>query len=135
MGVVKSADGSWLVMAKITPPTNRELDEAPKSVAQTAPGTGYGFDSSFQLQMMMQIQASIGELKGSVEGLKVTTNARLDKIDNKIDALEEKISGLTHKAYAAGVVLLLLLAVGGFILNKGWDLLIQNVSITTTVKK
>lgn len=81
----------------------------------------------FTLQAVMEMQKSIGGLETSVKSL----NESLTKISGKIDSLETKVSGISHKVYAAGVVLAILIAiggtVGGFIVNKAWDIAFSQV--------
>ena len=74
-------------------------------------------DHSFTLQAIMELQKSVGQLTEAVN----TTRSSLDKQGEHLGKIEEKISGITHKLYAAGVVLAIGLAVGGFLLNKSWD--------------
>jgi hypothetical protein len=59
---------------------------------------------------MMQMQQSIGELKADVKHL---TSAS-DKHGGKLDRI-------SHIVFAAGVVLTIVLAIGGFFMNKIWD--------------
>lgn len=83
----------------------------------TAPPMG-GMDHSFSLQILMEIQRSLGGLCSDVTALR----SEIDKSTQKLDRLEEKISGITHKMYGASVVIVIVLAVGGFLINKVWDM-------------
>jgi len=58
----------------------------------------------------MQMQQSIGELKATVNHL----NNASEKHGTKLDRI-------SHIIFAAGVVLAIVLAIGGFLLNKIWD--------------
>lgn len=95
-------------------------------IGTTTPSTAGLIDHSFTLQAIMELQKSNGNLTGAVSALKQS----IDKLDNKLDKIEEKVSGVTHKIYAAGVVLAILVCLGGFIINKAWDLMIKQVQIT-----
>jgi hypothetical protein len=59
---------------------------------------------------MMQMQQTMGELKATVAHLTSASDQQGQKLDR-----------ISHRMYAAGVVLAILLAVGGFLLNKVWD--------------
>lgn len=119
--------------------TRRGIDEeSPQVPAQVTPAMGQhiGGDHSFTLQAIMELQRSTGELRSSVQSLKESIE-KLDaniersqqRMEGRIDRFDEKISGVTHKIYAAGVVLVILLAVGGFIVNKAWDLMAEQITI------
>jgi hypothetical protein len=81
-------------------------------------------DHSFTLQMIMELQKSTGQLTECVNSLRTS----LDRQSGQLDKIEEKVSGVTHKLYAASVVLAILLVVGGFIIDKTWDLMAQQIS-------
>lgn len=93
----------------------------PESVggATTPPPSYANQDHSFILQTVMELQKSTGELTSAVNALKES----IDKQDSKMDKIEGTVSGVTHKMYAAGVVLAILVVIGGFIVNKAWDLM------------
>lgn len=119
--------------------TRRGIDEeSPQVPAQVTPAMGQyvGGDHSFTLQAIMELQRSTGELRSSVQSLKESIEKldsnierSLQRVDSRMDRFDEKVSGVTHKIYAAGVVLLILLAVGGFIVNKAWDLMAEQITI------
>ena len=107
------------------PPTD------PRPEMQTTPGevtsTPQSFASpeyNFTLQIVFELQKSTGQLTEAVTSLK----ASIDRQTGRIEKLEDKLSGVTHKVYAAGVVLLILLGLGGFIVNKAWDLMVQKIT-------
>jgi hypothetical protein len=62
------------------------------------------------VESMMQMQQAIGELKANVIHLKDASNKQTAKLDR-----------ISHIIFAAGVVLAIVLAIGGFFLNKIWD--------------
>jgi hypothetical protein len=89
---------------------------------------GGGHDHSFTLQAIMEQQKAIGQLTESVNNL----NKSITELAGKIEKDDEKLSGVTHKIYAAGVVLAIVLVCGGFIVNKAWDMMA--VQIISNVK-
>jgi len=76
-------------------------------------------DHSFTLQAVMELQRSVGALTSSVNAL----IEHQKESTKKIDRMEDKLSGVTHKMYAAGVVLVLVLSAAGWLLNASWGLL------------
>jgi hypothetical protein len=66
---------------------------------------------------MMQIQKSIGELQSTVNHLKTTVDGHGSKLDS-----------ISHRVYAAGAVIAVLLGIGGWLLNKIWDKLVSVVA-------
>jgi len=64
----------------------------------------------YLVEMMMQMQHSLGELKSDVSHLKTASERH-----------GEKLGRIEKILFASGVVLALLLSVGGFFLNKIWD--------------
>lgn len=72
----------------------------------------------------MELQRSTGELTATVKSLKDA----VEKLESKVDKVEDKVSSVTHKIYAAGVVLGILVVVGGFIVNKAWDLMASQLA-------
>lgn len=72
----------------------------------------------------MELHKSTGQLTECVNSLR----SAIDSQSAQLEKIEEKVSGVTHKLYAAGVVLTILLMVGGFIVNKAWDLMAQQIS-------
>ena len=102
----------------------KSLISTPDEYSSPATPRNYGQTGhDFTLQTIMQLQKSTGQLTTAVESLKES----IDKQDKKVTKLEETISGVTHKIYAATAVLVILVAIGGFIVNKGWDLMATNI--------
>jgi hypothetical protein len=62
------------------------------------------------VESMMQMQQAVGELKANVVHLKDASDRQTAKLDR-----------ISHIIFAAGVVLAIVLAIGGFFLNKIWD--------------
>lgn len=98
------------------PSAGADQNTVPDAPMTTPPASG--MDHSFSLQMLMEIQRAIGTLSSEVSGL----HAEAEKASQKLDRLEEKISGVTHKIFAASAVVVVLLGIGGFLLNKAWDM-------------
>lgn len=87
----------------------KETQPEPTTPPATTPmaGVAYGMhDHSFTLQAILEMQKTLGKLEASVEKLSESDRETCSKI-NRI----EKIM------YAAGVVLIIAIAVGGWFLN------------------
>jgi len=103
------------------------------NVTETGPvsaGQSFGVDHSFTLQAIMELQKSTGQLTSCVESLK----ENIDKQDKKLDNIEGTLSAITHKIYAATAILAILVVIGGFIVNKSWDLMINQLGSSATVQ-
>ena len=96
-------------------------------------------DHSFTLQAIMDLQKSNGQLTESVNSLKTS----IESSNTKLNKIEDCVSGIEKKVYAAGVVIIIFLAFGGFLINKVADVYIQQMTsspnqqqpaITTTQK-
>lgn len=98
-------------------------ESVPLAPQVTAPAQGAGDYSPFVWKSLGDIQQTLGRLEASLDQVR----ADLIKVDAKLDKVEGKLSGVTHKIYAAGVVLVILVAVGGFVVNKAWDLMAKAV--------
>lgn len=107
--------------------------QRPKSSEQSTPDvTGdiatpqhfINADHSFTLQTVMELQKSTGQLTECINSLR----SSVDKQTTKLEKLEDKLSSVTHKIYAASVVLTIMVAVGGFIVNKAWNLMAQQIT-------
>ena len=68
-------------------------------------------------ETVLELQKSAGELCSEVR----LTREAIDKLDSRLDKIEERVSSVTHKLYAASVVVAILVAVGAFVINKAWD--------------
>lgn len=98
----------------------------------------------FTLQTIMELQKSVGGLQVSVATLTKSIEnqiAALDRTNDQVKAecheINNKISGITHKIYAAGVVLGIAVIFGGWVVNKSWDLIatIAVPALQDTVKQ
>jgi hypothetical protein len=113
------------------------------ATATQPPFTGH-HDHSFTLQVVMELQRSTGQLTEAVQTLKSTVDRldiKLDRLNeiqcSRIDSLGISISNIKKTLYATGVVLTLLLAVGGFIVDKSWDLVVDQIKprVEEAIKK
>lgn len=86
--------------------------------ASATPHAFPSHDHSFTLQTVLELQKSVGELCAEVR----LTRDAVEKINGRLDKIDDKVSAVTHKLYAAGVVVAILLTVGGFVLTKAWDM-------------
>ena len=97
------------------------------------PPTNVGADHSFTLQAIMDLAKSMGQVVESINGM----SKRIDDLSGRIEKLEEKVSSITHKLYAAGIVMAISVAVGGFVINKASDLAVGviNKAATTIIEQ
>jgi hypothetical protein len=90
----------------------------------TPPGSGGGGDySPYVWKQLADIQQSMGRLESTL----AQSLRNQEKVEAKVDKLEDKLSGVTHKIYGATAILTLLVAIGGFIVHKAWDLMVSNL--------
>jgi outer membrane murein-binding lipoprotein Lpp len=106
------------------------LDGTPSGAPASTPSYG-GHDHSFTLQAIMEMHKCVGNLQASTDNL--TTS--IQELSKRVDGMNEKLSGVTHKMYAAGVVLAILVAIGGFIVSKSWDLMVSQITISSQTQK
>jgi len=104
-----------MTMGKTNPSQEKGQPQQPP-LRQTPPNAPM-LDHSFTLQAVMEVQKSIGQLTEATRSMR----ADMDKQSARLDKIDEKLSGITHKLYAASVVLAIALAAGAFLLNKSWD--------------
>lgn len=86
-----------------------------------------GHDHSFTLQTIMELQKSTGQLIESVNNLR----SSVDSQNSKLQKIEDGLADVKRKIYAAGIVIGIVMVVGGFFVNKIWDLFSQQIVITT----
>lgn len=92
-------------------PANQPPDEAPATVPQTTPpGIGYGHPEYSFIQISMELQKSVTRMETILEEVRKTT-----------DDTKAKVSRFEKIIYAAGVLLLVALAIGGWMLNTAKD--------------
>jgi hypothetical protein len=81
--------------------------ETPQRFAETTPQGRYPMtDYSFTLQAIMELQKSVGALTEAVGGLKTNSAKQADKLDT-----------ISHRIYAASVVLTLAVPFVAFLAN------------------
>lgn len=107
--------------------------QPPSHFPERAPDTHYATDHSFTLQAIMEMQKAIGGISAEIKAL----SAGQQKFETKLDKMEDSLSTMSKQLYAAGVVILIALAVGGFIVDKAWDLMAEQIKpkIEDTIKK
>lgn len=94
---------------QVKPGTGQESE--PKDFPEVAPPNyAQVVGAGWIVESLMQMQHSMGELKANVDHLKDASGEHDKKLDR-----------ISHIIFASGVVLVIILAVGGFFLNKIWD--------------
>ena len=94
--------------------TRREQDDGtPKDFPQTTPPP-QPLDYSFTLQAVMELQKSTGQLKESI-----------DQLRKAVEGHGDQLNTISHRLYAAAVVIAVLIALGAFFLDKMWDTLVE----------
>lgn len=109
--------------AKSTP-SAAPLDTVPLPPQTPPPVQGGGDYSPYVWKQLGDIQQALGRLESNLNQIQRSQ----DKTDGKIDKLEEKLSGVTHKLYAASAILTILVVVGGFLVHKAWDLMVKTIT-------
>lgn len=103
---------------------SEQADVVPQTPQSTPPPNAGGGDySPFVWQRLGDIQTVLGRLESNTTRLA----ADIQKLEHKLDETNTKLSGVMQKIYAAGVVLTILLALGGFIVNKSWDMMARSL--------
>lgn len=115
-------------------------DSIPSSMPTGLPQTRLT-DNTFTLQAIMELQKATGQLTANVQALQKTiedqgcaTRREIDRVvtdmkagfssaDTETKDLKSKVSGVTHKIYAAGVVLSIFLVVSGWLVNCMWQMI------------
>ena len=96
--------------------------EPPRRFAETPPPSYPDtVDRTYLVETLMQMQSTLGELKAAVQHLtgELKTQART-------------LNRISHVIFAAGVVIAIVLSIGGFFLNKIWDVLIAALKASAT---
>jgi hypothetical protein len=103
------------------------MEPATPASVETPPAPYNGHhDHSFTLQAIMELKGSAGKVEATLEA---NTRA-IEKLDAKLDKIEEKLSGVTHKIYAAGILLTALVGIGVFVVDKAWDIVTASYDVT-----
>lgn len=104
--------------------TSEQADVVPQTPQSTPPlNAGGGDYSPFVWQQLGDIQKVLGRLESHTQRL----SEDIQKLDGKMEETNAKLSNVNQKIYAAGVVLTILLALGGFIVNKSWDMMARTL--------
>lgn len=106
-----------------TPRRKPEAEQIPAQQPQVTPSPQsssmpHGIDPAFIWTQLAELIRCNGTILESQRQLQ----SSMDRLLEKVDKIEDKVSGITHKVYAAGVVLTILVVVGGFFINKAWDM-------------
>jgi hypothetical protein len=90
--------------------SGRESSPPPES------GTPYQHpaDHSWNLQFLLDLKGAVHEMKEAIGTLKKNSDAQSTKLDS-----------ISHQIYAAWAVLVVLIGVGGFLLDKFWNVFIK----------
>ena len=99
----------------------------------TTPDNYSTHDHSFTLQLIMELQRSVGQLAESVNQTHRQLERFEDKADRRFDGIESAMSGVKITIAAAGVVLAIVIAISGFFVDKAWDSVASHIDIS--VKK
>lgn len=100
----------------------RTVDSSPNEGSVATPNHAFQDrtgNSDLVLNSIVGLERAVSALSTKVDALidaQKTASSRLEKA-------EDKLSGVTHKIYAAGVVLFILVAVGGWVVNASWTLI------------
>lgn len=114
-------------------PDNNATTPSLNEVTATQPNYTSHHDHSFTLQAIMEMQKTLGGLCEKIDSL----NTRINNFEKRLESVESTVSSMSHKQYAAGIILLMAIAIGGFIIDKAWDLVVEQIKpkIEETVKK
>jgi hypothetical protein len=92
------------------PKVEAEGATTPPRIPDVPPPYSQAVGSTWLIEAIMQLQQSISKLETKVDHL----TAASDKQGTKLDSI-------SHRMYAAGAVLAVVLSILGFFLNKIWD--------------
>ena len=73
-------------------------------------------DQSWVLQLLIDLKSSVSELKEAVRTLQKDSEKQSDKL-----------STISHQIYGAALVLVVILGLGTFLLDKFWDVIVKIV--------
>ncbi len=115
-------------MAKVNQQNSPVLLETVPSPPQTTPPVQGGGDySPYVWKQLGDIQQALGRLGAKIDQV----DGAQKKADFKMEKIEGTLSGITHNLYAASVILTILVVIGGFLVNKAWDLMVKNLAEET----
>lgn len=96
----------------------------PRDFPTTTPTETVSREYSFSLQAVMELQKAVGQL-----------SERMDSVRKQIENQGEKLDSISHQIYAAWAVLVVLLTVGGFIIDKSWSLIMAVLALALKAPK
>jgi|GEM_PF-5079569 len=108
---------------------NNDRGTEPVRPATTTPTNYSTQDHSFTLQLIMELQRSIGQVAESV----AQGHRDSQRIESKLDTLDASMTSVKVTITVAGVVLAIIIAISGFFIDKAWDVISNHVEIS--VKK
>lgn len=76
------------------------------------------------------VMMAIMEMKKELGGISSDLRT-LSKIESRLDKIEESVSAISKQMYAAWVVIVIALAIGGFFIDKLWDTAAEHITIST----
>lgn len=97
-------------------PRQRDVEPQESPARPPVPYAGHS-DHSFTLQAVMEMQKSIGAMECSVGHL----SSKLDSQKQTMDDMRKVVGSIEKVIYAAGVILLIALALGGWMLSTAKD--------------
>ena len=86
-------------------------------------------DHSFTLQLIMELQRSVGQVSESLAQIHRDTS----RIESRLDKLDSSMSSVKTTITAAGIVLAIIIAISSFFVDKAWDSVVSHIDIS--VKK
>ncbi len=95
--------------------------EIKATLKEIADGHQRAFDASQDASKSMFKDLS-EDNKSSLKDISQDHKASITGLQGDLKAVSDKLSGVTHKMYAAGVVLTIAVVIGGWLVNKSWDL-------------
>ena len=95
------------------PSLNQDIPPSLPQAGSTPHVYGGHPDHSFTLQSIMEMQKSLGSLESSIN----TMASNMDKLTDSVSDLKKKVGNVEKVMYAAGVVLVCAIAIGGWVLN------------------
>ncbi|MCK7458473.1 hypothetical protein [Idiomarina aminovorans] len=98
-------------------PHGRDNRQQPQTGATGTP-THHQPGHDFTLQTIMELQKSVGSLESEIKGLREAQTNTLNRTEKACDKLES----VDKKLYAAGIVLVIVLGIAGWMLNVAYDL-------------
>jgi hypothetical protein len=94
--------------------TSKERGEELSEPEESVEAYRHPADHSWSLQIMLDLKGSVGELKEAIRTLQKDSEKQGDKLNT-----------VSHQIYAAGAVLVIVIAIASFLLDKLWGPLMK----------